>query len=66
MADRLHPLHVLLKERGYVTASIGKRHLPPGLREGFNCTATTINPKLDPSDECWRDWVIEQGDGEGG
>jgi len=64
MADRLHPLHMLLKEHGYVTASIGKRHLPPGLREGFDCTATTISPKLDPSDECWRDWVIAQGDGE--
>ena len=60
--ERLHPLHSLLRANGYLTGCFGKRHFPRGLNErDWDDSATTINPKLDPSDENYWDWVRRQG-----
>jgi arylsulfatase A-like enzyme len=57
-----HPaLHHVLKGNGYFTACIGKRHLVPGLEEGFDYSCTTISPTQDPSDENYRDWITARG-----
>jgi arylsulfatase A-like enzyme len=60
--QKLHPLHSLLRANGYVTGCFGKRHFPRGLNErDWDSSCTTINPKLDPSDENYWDWIQEQG-----
>lgn len=60
--ERLHPLHSLLRASGYVTGCFGKRHFPRGLNEtDWDISATTINPKLDPSDFDYYDWVTKRG-----
>jgi len=60
--ERLHPLHSLLRADGYLTGCFGKRHFPRGLNESdWDDSATTINPKLDPSDENYWDWIKQQG-----
>jgi len=61
--QRLHPLHSLLRTNGYVTGCFGKRHFPRGLNErDWDASCTTINPKLDPSDEDYWDWIRERGE----
>jgi len=61
--QRLHPLHSLLRANGYVTGCFGKRHFPRGLNErDWDASCTTINPKLDPSDENYWDWIRERGE----
>jgi len=58
----LFPLHRLLRSCGYRTGVFGKKHLPRGLREdGWDASATTISPRLDPSDENYGDWIREKG-----
>lgn len=59
--DEFRPLHHVLRDHGYFTACIGKRHLIPGLEEGFDYTCTTIDTRLDPSDENYRDWIEQRG-----
>jgi len=60
--ERLHPLHSVLRANGYVTGCFGKRHFPRGLNErDWDATCTTINPKLDPSDENYLAWIKERG-----
>lgn len=60
--ERLHPLHSLLRANGYVTGCFGKRHFPRGLNErDWDASCTTINPKLDPSDENYWDWIKRRG-----
>ncbi len=60
--DRLHPLHSLLRANGYLTGCFGKRHFPRGLNEtDWDMSATTINPRLDPSDSNYYDWVTQRG-----
>lgn len=61
LVAELQPLHRHLKQQGYLTASIGKRHLPQGLREGFDYTATTISPKQDPSEYSYESWLDSRG-----
>ena len=61
-ADGLLPLHKFLRACGYRTGVFGKMHLPRGLREGgWDASATTISPKLDPADENYWDWIREKG-----
>jgi len=61
-ADKLLPLHKLLRAAGYRTGAFGKMHLPRGLREGgWDSSATTISPKQDPSDENYYDWIRRRG-----
>ncbi|MHC4425280.1 MAG: sulfatase family protein [Planctomycetota bacterium] len=60
---RLHPLHSLLRANGYLTGCFGKRHFPRGLNEAdWDASCTTINPKLDPSDENYLDWIKDRGE----
>jgi len=60
--EKLHPLHSLLRANGYLTGCFGKRHFPRGLHErDWDASCTTINPKLDPSDENYWDWVKQRG-----
>ena len=60
--ERLHPLHSVLRANGYITGCFGKRHFPRGLNErDWDASCTTINPKLDPSDENYRDWINWRG-----
>ncbi|MHC4120200.1 MAG: sulfatase family protein [Planctomycetota bacterium] len=60
--ERLHPLHSLLRANGYLTGCFGKRHFPRGLNEtDWDASCTTINPKLDPSDENYWDWIKARG-----
>ena len=61
--DRLFPLQQVFKSNGYRTGCFGKRHLPNigELALGWDRSATTINPKLDPSDENYIDWVTKRG-----
>lgn len=60
--QRLHPLHSVLRANGYMTGCFGKRHFPRGLNErDWDASCTTINPKLDPSDENYWDWVKKKG-----
>jgi len=55
-------LQHLLKANGYRSGCFGKRHLPPGpMALGWDRSATTINPKLDPSDENYHDWLEQKG-----
>jgi len=64
-ADKLMPLHKLLRAAGYRTGAFGKMHLPRGLREGgWDNSATTISPKQDPSDENYDDWIRKRGQAE--
>ena len=57
-SERLYPLHSLLRANGYLTGCFGKRHFPRGLSErDWDASCTTINPKLDPSDENYWDWI---------
>ena len=55
--ERLYPLQQILKNNGYQTGCFGKRHLPKGIRDGWDFSCTNINPKQDhrqmePSEEC--------------
>ena len=60
--DKLLPLHKLLRAAGYRTGAFGKMHLARGVREGgWDSSATTISPRLDPSDENYGDWIRERG-----
>jgi len=61
LVRELLPLQRYLREQGYLTASIGKRHLKPGTAEDFDYSATTISPKQDPSDENYDDWIAKRG-----
>lgn len=61
LARELLPLQRYLREQGYLTACIGKRHLKPGTAEDFDYSATTISPKQDPSDENYDDWIAKRG-----
>lgn len=55
-------LQKLFKLNGYSTGCFGKRHLPKNeMALDWDCSATTINPKLDPSDENYHDWLKENG-----
>jgi len=61
--DRLFPLQQIFQSNGYRTGCFGKRHLP-NIGEfalGWDRSATTINPKQDPSDESYIDWVTQRG-----
>ncbi len=57
-------LHEAMSDEGYVTANMGKRHLPLGFEAGFDRSATTISPKQDPSDENYLEWIKAEGKGE--
>lgn len=61
--DRLFPLQHIFQRNGYRTGCFGKRHLPNigELALGWDRSATTINPKQDPSDESYIDWVTRRG-----
>jgi arylsulfatase A-like enzyme len=60
--ERYVMLQNLFRQNGYVTGSFGKRHLPTnGMALGWDASATTINPKLDPSDENYGDWLKKTG-----
>ncbi|MHC4694516.1 MAG: sulfatase family protein, partial [Planctomycetota bacterium] len=60
--DRYIMLQKLFKLNGYTTGCFGKRHLPKNeMALGWDYSATTINPKLDPSDENYYDWLKENG-----
>lgn len=64
LVAELLPLQRYLREHGYLTASIGKRHLKKGLQEDFDFSCTTISPKQDPSDENYVDWIAKRGKAE--
>jgi len=55
--DRYPVLQQMLQQAGYRTGSFGKRHLADGLRLGWDESATTINPKQDPSQENYWEWL---------
>jgi len=59
----LFPLQHIFQRNGYRTGCFGKRHMPNigRLALGWDRSATTINPKLDPSDENYIDWVTKRG-----
>jgi len=61
--DKLFPLQHLFQRNGYRTGCFGKRHLPHigELAMGWDRSATTINPRQDPSDENYTDWVTKRG-----
>lgn len=60
--ERYPLLHHLLRGQGYLTGCFGKRHLPTNsMSMGWDRSATTINPKLDPSDENYREWIEKRG-----
>jgi len=61
--DKLFPLQHIFQSNGYLTGCFGKRHLPNigELALGWDRSATTINPKQDPSDENYLDWVTQRG-----
>jgi arylsulfatase A-like enzyme len=61
--DKLFPLQHIFQSNGYRTGCFGKRHLPNigELALGWDRSATTINPKLDPSEENYIDWVTQRG-----
>ena len=61
--NKLYPLQHIFQSNGYRTGCFGKRHLPNigQLALGWDRSATTINPKLDPSDENYIDWVTKRG-----
>ena len=55
-------LQRLFKNNGYTTGCFGKRHLPKNeMALSWDSSATTINPKLDPSDENYHDWLRGNG-----
>jgi len=60
---RFHAIQHVLRRHGYRTGCFGKRHLPHDgeLATGWDRSATTINPRLDPSDENYNDWVRQRG-----
>lgn len=57
-------LHEKMSDEGYITACMGKRHLPMGFELGFDKTATTISPTQDPSDENYPEWINSEGKGD--
>jgi arylsulfatase A-like enzyme len=61
--DKLFTLQQVFRSNGYRTGCFGKRHLPNigELALGWDRSATTINPKLDPSHENYIDWVTQRG-----
>jgi arylsulfatase A-like enzyme len=61
--DKLYTLQHIFQNNGYRTGCFGKRHLPNigELALDWDCSATTINPKLDPSDENYIDWITKRG-----
>jgi arylsulfatase A-like enzyme len=59
---RCEPLAAHLQRQGYRTAAFGKRHLSnPETDCGWDVTGTTLNPKMEPSDEYYFDWVRSVG-----
>jgi arylsulfatase A-like enzyme len=59
---RLVPLAAHLRRHNYRTGAFGKRHLTdPQTNDGWNVTATSCNPKAEPSDEYYWDWVRSIG-----
>ncbi len=54
-------LQQAMSGEGYITASMGKRHLPMGYELGFDKAATTISPQQDPSDENYTAWIKKEG-----
>jgi arylsulfatase A-like enzyme len=70
----LHPeryvmLQHLFQQNSYKTGCFGKRHLPGSgqMAYGWDASATTIKPRLDPSDENYEEWLKERGlQGKGG
>lgn len=59
--EKMVPLQRLLRRNGYYTGCFGKRHLPLPISGDWDFSATTINPKLDPSDENYYDWIKARG-----
>ena len=60
--ETLAPLPQVLQSAGYVTGCFGKRHLPrPTLAAGWTRSTTVINPKQDPADENYEDWIKTRG-----
>ena len=62
LQEKLYPLQQVFQSAGYLTGCFGKRHLPrPTLASGWTRSATVINPKQDPSDENYQDWIQTRG-----
>lgn len=60
--ERTVMLQRLFQQNGYTTGCFGKRHLPRNdMALGWDASATTISPKLDPSDEDYHAWLKERG-----
>ncbi len=64
-ADRYAMLQHVFAANGYKTGCFGKRHLPfqHGTRMclGWDRSATTISPRLDPSDDDYWQWLKDNG-----
>ncbi len=60
---RFHALQHVLRRNGYRTGCFGKRHLPRDgeLATGWDRSATTISPSMDPSDENYASWIRDRG-----
>lgn len=61
-AFEFHPLQQEFKLNGYTTGCFGKRHLTNIVEDGFDKTATIIEPSLDPSDENYQAWMTGIGE----
>lgn len=60
-SEKMVPLQRHLRNNGYRTGCLGKRHLPQTLAGDWDQSATTINPAQDPSDENYDDWIKTRG-----
>jgi arylsulfatase A-like enzyme len=60
---RIEPLPLHLQRHGYTTGAFGKRHLAFNKRTdaGWDVTGTSLNPRWEPSDESYWQWVRENG-----
>ena len=60
--ERFTMLQNVFQANGYATGCFGKRHLPRNsMALGWDASATTISPRLDPSDESYHDWLQQEG-----
>lgn len=60
--ERYVMLQTLFQQNGYATGCFGKRHLPRNdMALGWDASATTISPKLDPSDKNYHAWLKNHG-----
>lgn len=63
--ERFVMLQHAFQANGYRTGCFGKRHLPfqndSTMCKGWDASATTISPKLDPSDENYFQWLKDNG-----